>query len=154
MPLAESAFRRETSANPASANLHRVRHEHALNGLRYGAALLLLTLCLTGAALAALILGFWLQNKRLLVSALGLLGIVGLSGAIFRLVANSARCPLCFCPVLLPKREPCHRNSSSLLGSHRIRVMTDILAHGEFRCPYCNEPTRCELKASDQRPRS
>jgi hypothetical protein len=126
--------------------VHRIRHEHVLNSLRFGSALLLLALCMAGVSLVAVILGFWMQNNVVLLSALGILILSGVIFIIFRILASSARCPLCFCPVLFPKNETCHTNSVTLMGSHRLRVMTDILTKAEFRCPYCNEPTACELK--------
>ena len=106
----------------------------------------MMALAMFAVTVIAIILGFWLQNNRLLIAGLGLLVLTGLIFIWFRVLAGSARCSLCFCPVLTPKREPTSSKHKTLLGSHRLRVMTDILGKGEFRCPYCNEPTICELK--------
>lgn len=70
-----------------------------------------------------------------------LLGLIFL--LIYRVMASSARCPLCSVPVLLSKKCQRNRNAKRFLGSYRARVARDIVLFKSFRCPYCGEPTMC-----------
>ena len=79
-----------------------------------------------------------------------LLGLVLL--IFYRVMASSARCPLCSFPVLLSKKCQRNRNANRFLGSYRARVARDIVLFKSFRCPYCGEPTMCVPRERGQEP--
>jgi hypothetical protein len=61
-------------------------------------------------------------------------------------VASRFNCPLCMTAVLAPRACMKNRRARTFLGSHRLRVALAILFQNRFRCQFCNEPTRLQVR--------
>lgn len=77
------------------------------------------------------------------------IGLLAASPVVYmtqRLLSGRAKCPLCMTPPLIHKNCQRNRNARTFFGSYRIRVALSILTRGRFVCPYCGEPTKCEVR--------
>lgn len=132
--------------------MHHFRRRSQLIMHRLSALSWLLVLLLAVAS-AALLIGAFLTNDRLLALAGLNFACATLILAIFqRISASGANCPLCRMPPLGSKA--CQKNAKArpLLGSYRLRVCLSTLLLNRFRCPYCGEPTRCTVKNQTAEP--
>lgn len=87
-------------------------------------------------------------HEMMLVLLSGI-GVFVLTWLLSLLCASMCKCPLCRSGPLSSKRCVRHRNARRLLGSYRMRVAAGVLFTNHFRCPYCGEPTRCQVKKRD-----
>jgi len=83
-------------------------------------------------------------------TGLGLLATSLLLFFVQRLMAGRAKCPLCLTPPLVHKSCQKNREARTFLGSYRLRVALSVLLLRRFTCPYCGEPTRCEVRGYGQ----
>ena len=93
-----------------------------------------------------LIYALVLNDRSLVFMALGAIGLTVAMVVFQWLVSARTQCPLCLTPVLAAKQCNKHRDARTFLGSHRLRVAMGVIFTGMFRCPYCNEPTRIEVR--------
>jgi hypothetical protein len=77
------------------------------------------------------------------------IGVFVMTWLLYMLGASMCKCPLCRSGPLSSKRCARHRNASRLFGSYRLRVAAGVLFTNHFRCPYCGESTRCQMKKRD-----
>ena len=131
--------------------MHHLRSNLTVVHFRLAALLLFVICLLAPVALGMLLQSLLTDNFQLTLAGSGL-AIVSL-GLVIPQWAAAARtgCPLCWTPVLAPKRCTKHRSAKKFLGSHRLRVALAILFKNEFRCPYCNESTALELHTTNHR---
>ena len=126
--------------------MHRLPSASVVHRFRLSAILLLINYVLFPVSIALLGYSIFSEKMDLTFVGLGLL----LLGIILALVqwgsAARARCPLCLTPSLTNKACSRHRNAKKLLGSYRLRVASSITFKGNFRCPYCGEPTVMEVR--------
>jgi hypothetical protein len=132
--------------------MHRPRHLHTVVAMRGAAALLLLSVLLCASTICVAIYALIDIDRPLLLWALGL--FVAFVGSLigYRYFAGSARCPLCMGPVLLSRQCSHHKKALTLYGSYRLRVAKDIVLRNGFSCPYCGEPTKCEVRVKAPEP--
>lgn len=129
--------------------MHRFQTSSSISRLRLCAIVYLLAYTLLAASLVSLPVFMFLQMREWVRYSL-----VGLAVTIIFIVwlwilSSKTYCPLCRMPVLGKKSCNRHRNSKSLLTSHRLPVSLSVLIHRNFRCPYCNEPS--ELKVRERK---
>jgi hypothetical protein len=67
---------------------------------------------------------------------------------IVRLLSQRTKCPLCMVPILGNPSCVKHRRARKLFGSYRFRVALSALFAGYVACPYCQEMTSMEVRAS------
>jgi hypothetical protein len=79
-------------------------------------------------------------------AGLGLLALTPVAALIQRVLSDRARCPLCMTPPLVHKTCQRNRHARTFLGSYRLRVALSVLFRKHFTCPYCGEPTKCEVR--------
>ena len=126
--------------------MHRLPSKRSIFRLRL-AAFLLVAKCLLAPLAAYLFLhSYATADLQMAYLGLGTLALVAVVVPAQWIVSARANCPLCFAPVLAGKKCATHRKSQPLLGSHQLRVATEILLANSFRCPYCGEPTLLELR--------
>lgn len=143
--------------------MHKLSSPYILKRLRMGSFLLVLDagLVLAGALLTArgLVLHSRIDRNMAeeqqivdwdhepeLWCGLGMLAASPVVYGVQRMLSWGARCPLCMTPPLIHKSCQTNRNARRLFGSHRLRVALSVLFQGRFVCPYCGEPTKCELR--------
>ncbi|MCW1926496.1 hypothetical protein OKA05_28350 [Luteolibacter arcticus] len=131
--------------------MHRPRHSEVIVKVKLAALLLCLSRLLIPVAVAMSITAVLSGEVRYSKIALA----IGASAAVLAVLqwifASGGKCPLCAMPVLSRKGCSKHRNARCVAGSHRFPVAFGVLFKGHFRCPYCNEPTLLELKATSRR---
>lgn len=128
--------------------MHHLRSASLVSRFRIAAFLLFVICFLASVAAVLLIQSIIAENFRFTIAgsgfaALGLLLIIPQW-----ILGAHTNCPLCWTPVLAPRRCAKHRQAKTLMGSHRLRVALAVLFKKQFRCPYCNEPTAMELPSS------
>jgi hypothetical protein len=101
---------------------------------------------MTPLAGALLVYAIVVGDQALVFMALGAIGLTILMVVLQWLVSARTQCPLCLTPVLANKHCMKHREARTFMGSHRLRVAMGVLINKSFRCPYCNEPTRIEVR--------
>ena len=89
---------------------------------------------------------FFIKDRELIITGIKLAAVAGIVFLIRVLYAPSCQCPLCRVPVLSGQGCSKSAKSKTFLGSYRLRVASDILFHNQFRCPYCNEPTKMKSR--------
>jgi len=132
--------------------MHRPRHLHTVVAMRGAAALLLLSGLLCAATICVAIYALIDIDRPLLLWALGLFIAFAASLIGYRYLAVSARCSLCMSPVLLSRHCSRSEKARTLCSSYRLRVAKDIVLRNGFRCPYCGEPTKCEVRVKAPEP--
>ena len=126
--------------------MHRLPSKTVLRRFRIASAVVILMWISVPIAIGLLIYGILSGEHIWLVYAAISVG-VGLFGAVFNLILSGpVRCPLCMVPPLLNRSCSKHRTALKLFGSHKLRVANSILFKGNFRCPYCGEPTAMEVR--------
>lgn len=109
------------------------------------AAFLFFLICMLAPVSAGLLIQSILTNNFRLTLAGSGVAVLGMLLVIPQwTVGAHTNCPLCWTPVLAPKRCSKHLNARTLMGSHRLRVALAVLLKNQFRCPYCNESTAME----------
>jgi hypothetical protein len=88
-------------------------------------------------------------SHEMMLILLSGIGVFVLTWLLYMLGASMCKCPLCRSGPLSSKRCVRHRNASRLFGSYRLRVAAGVLFTNHFRCPYCGESTRCQMKKRD-----
>lgn len=131
--------------------MHRLPSKLAIYRLRLAALLLWVNYLLFIAAMVVLGTAVYEKSQDLVMKAIVLMIVCGLSVAAQWLVALQTKCPLCITPVLVAKRCSKNRKAKTFLGSYRLRVANNVIFRNYFRCPYCSEPT--ELQVRSRRPR-
>ncbi len=126
--------------------MHRLRHPHTIRSLRIAAFLLCVKRFLIVSTPLLFLSSFFKNDAKLSLFGLGMIGLILLLALIQLMFASAAKCPLCLMPVLSRKGCSIHRSTKRFLGSHRQYVALSILLKGNFRCPYCSEPTILRLK--------
>lgn len=126
--------------------MHRFRRRsqlivHRLNAFSW-LALLLLAVTTFGLLLAA----FLTYDRLLALVGLTFASATLILAIVQQMSAGSANCPLCRMPPLGSRACQKNARARTFLGSYRLRVSLSTLLLNRFRCPYCGEPTRCEVK--------
>lgn len=132
--------------------MHKIRHLHTLVAMRVASGLLLLSCLLCVSAITVAIYSLYEINRPLLLVSLGLLGGFLVTALGYRYYASSSRCSLCMGPVLLSRQCSRSKKAQRSFGSYRLRVARDIIFKNSFCCPYCGEPTKCEVKKAPASP--
>ena len=114
--------------------------------LQMAALLLCLSRLLVPAALVLAVMAMLSGEQRHLLIALALGGGAAVLAVLRWMFAAGGKCPLCTMPVLLRKGCSKHRHATCIAGSYRMPVAFGILFKGQFRCPYCNEPTMLAVR--------
>lgn len=91
----------------------------------------------------------WHSSHEMMLMVLTGIGVFVLTWLLYMLAASLCKCPLCRSGPMSSKRCVRHRNARRLFGSYRMRVAAGVLFTNHFRCPYCGEPTRCQVKKRD-----
>ncbi|MBK1882154.1 hypothetical protein JIN85_07000 [Luteolibacter pohnpeiensis] len=126
--------------------MHRLPSASVVHRFRLSAMLILINFVLFPVSIVLLGYSIFAEKMELTLISLGLL-LVGIILALIQWAsAARARCPLCLTPSLANKACSRHRNAKKLMGSYKLRVATSITFKGNFRCPYCGEPTLMEVR--------
>ena len=76
--------------------------------------------------------------------------VIGIT-IIVGILSQRTKCPLCMVPTMGNPSCVKHRRARKLFGSYRFRVALSALFAGYFACPYCQEMTSMEVRASRHR---
>jgi hypothetical protein len=126
--------------------MHKLPSSSAVRRFRLASILLCAKCILTPAVAGFLVFASIKGDKDLMRLGIGA-AVITVTVVFFQwLVSSRTHCPLCLTPVLAKKRCVKHKHARSFLGSHRLRVAIGVLFAGAFRCPYCNEPSRIEVR--------
>lgn len=126
--------------------MHRLPSQAAINRFRLSAYLFILSFVVLIVGFGYLGWAVYVNQHNHIIFGSITIG-VGILISIFQWIAAArARCPLCLVPSMAKKNCSKNRNARPLLGSYRMRVASSIILHGNFRCPYCNEPTVLEVR--------
>jgi hypothetical protein len=60
--------------------------------------------------------------------------------------SSLSKCPLCRSGPMSAKRCAKHSSARKTLGSYRLTVALSVVFLNRFRCPYCGESTRLQVK--------
>jgi len=60
--------------------------------------------------------------------------------------SSLSKCPLCRSGPMSSKRCARHRSARKIFGSYRLTVALSVIFLNRFRCPYCGESTRLQVK--------
>jgi len=104
---------------------------------------------------AALILGLvaTVQRDLSLLLIAGLLVLTfGILSLIHLIEGGRTQCSLCKAALFGPTRNRKHRHAQNLAGSYKLQVAHDVLRHGRYRCPHCNEHILCR-EVDENRPK-
>lgn len=126
-----------------------MHHPHSLSAIRrFRIAAFLFFGNYLLAVVSAGLLGYSLltHNRQWIVIGIGFLILCLILVIVQWIAASDTVCPLCRTPVLAPKSCMKHRRARTFMGSHRLRVSLAILFRNRFRCPYCNESSKIELR--------
>lgn len=126
--------------------MHRLRHLRTLVFVRLTSVLLLTSYLLSVGTLMLASYSVVTGNRTLLNYSMGLFFLCLFSWLSYRICAPSTQCPLCMMPALLPR--PCSRSAKArtFLKSYHLRVAIDVIIKRYFFCPYCGEPSKCEVR--------
>ncbi len=127
--------------------MHRFPSKSVITRFRFAATLLCFGWLMILTVVGTLTYSLLTDNPLLIKIGLALLVLTALIAISQCLIASRTRCPLCMTPVLASKRCAKHRHARTFLGSHRLRVAFAILLNNTFRCPYCNEESKMELRS-------
>lgn len=129
--------------------MHQFRNKSTVFWIRISA--LSFFLWLLSAIALAVLTGYAVLHAthEMMLMLLSGIGVFVLTWLLYMLGASMCKCPLCRSGPLSSKRCARHRNARRLLGSYRMRVAAGVLFTNSFRCPYCGEPTRCQVKKRD-----
>lgn len=126
--------------------MHRVRSNRQIFCLRLSAICFILMNATIIASISVVAFALWHADREIMEWALYLvIGVVATS-LVYRISAGSASCPLCRSQPMLSKHCQRNRKAHRLFGSYRAIVSLCILFTNTFRCPYCGEPSRCQVK--------
>jgi len=128
--------------------MHRLSSISTLRRFRLAAWLFCLRQILMIAAISLVILAVHRDDYPLTLAAVTLGGFVIFLTVVGRMLAQRTKCPLCMVPVMGSPSCVKHRKARKLLGSYRLRVALSSLFLGYFSCPYCQEMTSMEVRAS------
>ncbi len=126
--------------------MHRVRSNRQIFCLRLSAICFIIMYAAIAASISVVAFGLWHADTQIVEMSLYIVVGVLVTAIIYRISAGSASCPLCRSQPMLSKRCQRNRKASQLLGSYRAIVALCILFTNKFRCPYCGEPSRCQVK--------
>lgn len=126
--------------------MHRFHSKSIIFRFRFAAFFLCLKYLFPMAALTLMILSVTRNEKILAEWAILAAALTLVDMAIQYFIARRALCPLCMTQVLVSKGCAKHRNSRTLLGSHRLRVAVALLTRGNFICPYCHETSEMKVR--------
>ncbi len=126
--------------------MHRFQSRSVVTRLKLAALLMCLKWFLAPAAIAIFIYSLIYKMEYLTLVAFSLAAASVLAGIFQWIFASRARCPLCMTPVLINKDCSRHRNAKRLMGSYGLRAALAITVKGNFRCPYCNEPSVLQVR--------
>lgn len=126
--------------------MHRFQSQSTINRFRIVSLLFCLKMILLPVTAAILVYGVLFAHRHLAITSLLLGGTVIFLVIVQWIAASRTRCPLCMTPVLAKKRCSKHRNARRLLGSYRLRVALSVLTKGNFKCPYCHEPSALQMR--------
>ena len=133
--------------------MHRLPSKNILWRLRLVSCFLILEALALPIAFVFLAFGISHRDHQALMIS-GCLFMV----AILLVISNKVmtpilRCPLCTVSPMQNRGCAKHRNVRRLMGSHRLRVATTILACGYFTCPYCDEKTAMKVRSKRMKSR-
>lgn len=131
--------------------MHRPRTPRVARALKLGALLYLVFLLSAITTLGLFAYGMFHDDRQLLIVGLAIFGATFLLFGMYRGFASSAHCPLCRGPVLSGSGAQRNRNAKRTFGSYRLRVARNIIFTNSFKCPYCNESTKCTPKYPNSR---
>jgi hypothetical protein len=126
--------------------MHKLPSSSSVRRFRIASLLLCGKCVMTPLAGAFLVYAILRGDQALVFLALGAIGLTILMVVLQWLVSARTQCPLCLTPVLANKHCMKHREARTFLGSYRLRVAIGVILSNSFRCPYCNEPTRVEVR--------
>lgn len=129
--------------------MHRLRNDQTVSRFRLSAMLVLAQFVLIPGAVVFLIyaLAQHSEHGSLVPEGLIVLAAALLVSLIQWIIGSRCRCPLCLGLPLVRSAAAKHRQALTLLGSYRLRVALSIVLRGQFRCPYCGEPTQVAVRA-------
>lgn len=127
--------------------MHRLPSKNVLWRLRLASYLVILQALLLPLALIFLAFGISHRDHQALIISGSLFLFAILLVISNKLMTPILRCPLCAIPPMQNRGCAKHRNVRRLMGSHRLRVATTILACGYFTCPYCDEKTAMKVRS-------
>lgn len=126
--------------------MHRLPSQSAVTRFRFAAYLYIISILLIISGFAYIGWALYSGLERHVIFASGVIAAAVITFIFQCISASRARCPLCLVPSMAKKNCSKNRNAKRLLGSYRLRVAGSIILHGNFRCPYCNEPTALEVR--------
>ncbi len=126
--------------------MHRLPSASTVTRFRLASFLYCSIYLIAASGIGVLGYSIWIDQHRLTLIGMGLIGLALLVTLIQRIISVRARCPLCLVAPLVGKACSKHRTARKLFGSHRLRVATSILFKGSFHCPFCGEPTAMEAR--------
>lgn len=94
------------------------------------------------AGLPLLLFSMLFHIRESFVVSVGMLAAFPLVVLVEWMVAVKARCPLCFGQPLMQRGCSKSRKAKRFLFSYRLQVSLQALFAGNFRCPYCGEPSQ------------
>jgi len=130
--------------------MHRFPRKSIIIRFRFGALLFILRCALIVAGPPLLLVSMLMDMRDLFFTAVAMLALFPVVIVVQWMVATKARCPLCFVQPLMHRGCAKSRKARRFLMSYRLQVAVTALFLGNFRCPYCGEPT--EMKARERVP--
>lgn len=126
--------------------MHRPNSATAIFFFRISALLWVSNFLLASVSILILFPSLVLFSRFWIVAGLATAATSVLSLIAQWIFSTHSRCPLCRTPVLSPKNCVRHRCSRMVLGSYRLQVALAILFTNRFRCPFCNESTKLQVR--------
>ena len=112
----------------------------------------MLLLLLVWFTLGLFVAAYAMADKEFAKAGLLCVGLTLLIALLQRITASFVGCPLCRMHPIASSGCQKSTKVKALFGSRRTRVAISTLFLRRFRCPYCGEPTRCNVRSRPDEP--
>ena len=126
--------------------MHRYRSIRHIIWIRLCSIFFLLSLLYSFVLLGFTFYAVLQHTHEIMLQLLYGIGIYVALWILYVWTSSLSKCPLCRSGPMSSKGCAKHRNARKILGSYRLTVALSVLFLNRFRCPYCGESTRLQVK--------